>query len=140
MPIFHLLYMSVASPMTPSTLDDILDVSERNNAKCGLTGLLIFRLGHFIQLLEGAQADVLATFEKIAKDRRHSGTRQVLTFESAERLFPQWRMGHIRDGAITRTLYAAIKAIYASPANPSGDAGGDALAILRAFSYESQVR
>ena len=140
MDVFHLIYMSVAAPMKPSTLDDILTASERNNTQRDLTGLLIYRLGHFIQLLEGAKADVLAVFQRITADQRHSNSRVLVAFESAERLFPQWRMGHVRDGVVTAQLFASLQTLYNSSPVQAGDAHEEALAILRAFSDESRDR
>jgi hypothetical protein len=138
--IFHLIYMSAASPMKSTTLDDILEASERNNAARNITGLLIYRLGHFIQLLEGNKPDVLAAFEQIAADGRHSGARVLLAFESDERLFPQWRMGHVRDGVVTSQLFSSLQQLYNSATVEGGDPRTEALAILRDFSRESRER
>ena len=140
MEIFHLIYMSVASPMKPTTLDDILDASQRNNERRNLTGLLVYRLGHFIQLLEGDKPDVMAVFERIAADGRHSSARVLLAFESGERLFPQWRMGHVRDGVVTGQLFAALQQLYNSATIEGGDPRDESLAILREFSRESRER
>ena len=138
--IFHLIYMSVASPMKLTTLDDILETSQRNNERRNLTGLLVYRLGHFIQLLEGDKANVLAAFERIAGDGRHSSARVLLAFESGERLFPHWRMGHVRDGVVTAQLFASLQQLYNSATIEGGDPREEALAILREFSRASRER
>jgi hypothetical protein len=86
--MFHLLYVSVASSNAQGTLNNILEVSERKNTLHDVTGLLVFRSGTFIQLIEGVRADVRALYKNILRDRRHFNVREVLAFESRERMFP----------------------------------------------------
>lgn len=64
------LYISTArQPITPSILADILRASRRNNAPVAVTGLLIVGGRRFLQALEGPEAAVEATYERIARDR-----------------------------------------------------------------------
>jgi len=75
----------------------ILQEANTKNSKNGLTGLLLFRSRTFFQLLEGEKKDVLATFQKIAKDTRHDKLEVLfeVEIEGASRIFPAWRMGLI---------------------------------------------
>ena len=50
----QLLYVSnTLSDLAPGALDDILTASRRNNAMMGITGLLLYIDGGFLQMLEG---------------------------------------------------------------------------------------
>ena len=42
-----------------------------NNQRSGITGLLGFSAGRYLQILEGDEVSVDSTFEKIEKDSRH---------------------------------------------------------------------
>jgi hypothetical protein len=78
------------------TLQTILAVSRRNNAACGVTGMLCYYDGSFLQFLEGEAADVDATFERIQRDGRHQGLIEVFRDEITQRLFPDWTMALAR--------------------------------------------
>jgi hypothetical protein len=86
----------------------ILDVSRRNNMKVGVTGALMFNKGCFGQVLEGSQAAVEATFERIQRDLRHSDVT-LLAFEwIAERGFATWSMAYVGAGHGQGAAYDAI--------------------------------
>ncbi len=74
---------------------EILGVSERNNRRDRLTGVLLAHDGWFLQALEGARTDIDRLMTRLQKDPRHTDIR-MLGFETiAERAFPEWSMGQI---------------------------------------------
>jgi hypothetical protein len=48
-------------------INDLLKVSRNNNEKNGITGLLLYSDGNFMQILEGEKEAVENTYKKIAK-------------------------------------------------------------------------
>ena len=78
---------------TDEQLNELLAVSRRKNSACGVTGLLLYIHGNFIQLLEGAREDVLATCARIAADPRHRGMNTLLEGPCEKRVFADWSMG-----------------------------------------------
>jgi hypothetical protein len=98
--------------MKDQELAEILRVARRHNPVNGITGVLLYRDGNFIQVLEGEPAAVEATFARIERDRRH---RQVLVISreaQTERVFEHWAMGfrHIEaisaeDGQVLTSLF-----------------------------------
>ena len=116
--LYALLYRSRATrELDERDLLPILTSSLRNNARVGVTGLLLYGPaapvpppdsdvppapllvpfegpGVFVQWLEGPEAAVRETFERISLDSRH--TDVVLLGEGMHprerRLFPQWAM------------------------------------------------
>lgn len=95
MSIFQLLYTSTAKhAMAQSELDTILESAQRNNAKVGVTGFLIFDGKSFIQLLEGGERDVQAVYKKILDDPRHSQVEPLLQDMKPTRSLSNWAMAY----------------------------------------------
>jgi hypothetical protein len=71
---YRLIYASSARRrLAAADLEAILDVARRNNARQGISGMLLYKDGNFIQLLEGAEDAILRLFETIKADSRHRG-------------------------------------------------------------------
>lgn len=80
------------NPMGDDELLDILRVSRRNNARRGLTGLLLYRDQCFLQVLEGPEREIESSIKTIEADPRHYSFR-TLCREVGERQFGTWQMG-----------------------------------------------
>ena len=92
--LYSLAYESQASvPFTEPDLLDLLGHSRANNAERGVTGILLYRRGTFLQVLEGPREEVEALYARIADDPRHHAVDTVLAEERRERRFPDWTMG-----------------------------------------------
>jgi hypothetical protein len=92
--MYRLVYVSAATtPFSKAELLDLLKLAREKNAGLGITGMLLYKDGDFLQLLEGEQAAVKALYEHIKKDPRHSGTIVVEEEETQSRLFEDWSMG-----------------------------------------------
>jgi hypothetical protein len=76
-------------------LSDIRQASSRNNTEQGITGLLLFGSGWFLQVLEGDRAVVSGTFHRIAQDPRHCQFLILDMGEIAERAFQEWAMNFV---------------------------------------------
>jgi hypothetical protein len=92
--VYHLIYVSSAVNLfSDEQLRELLEVSRRNNEPRGVTGLLLYVDGNFIQALEGEKEEVLATQRRIANDPRHRGLITLLQGEIEKREFGDWSMG-----------------------------------------------
>jgi Sensors of blue-light using FAD len=92
----QLLYVSNTSrDVADSVLDDILASSRKNNLKAGITGVLLYIDGGFMQVLEGERRAVTETYARICKDQRH-WNMGVLLDGDASRAFGEWSMGFLR--------------------------------------------
>lgn len=97
MNIARLIYISTAREgLTSADEDAILGVARQENAKYGITGLLVASPTQFMQLLEGPEAAVSTIFERIRFDDRHHHVTIVHTRATTERQFPDWTMGFER--------------------------------------------
>lgn len=88
-----LTYVSSATQsFTGRDLVTLLAQWRDNNARNGITGMLLYKDGNFMQVLEGPPAIVRRQFLAIRSDYRHE---QVVTLEehAAEtRRFPDWAL------------------------------------------------
>jgi len=91
---FQLCYASTATrDFSRDELLELLTNARKHNADKGITGLLLFQGGHFLQVLEGEASAVRELFKQIAKDERH--TDIALLFEElvSQSQYPDWSMG-----------------------------------------------
>lgn len=92
--MFALAYVSSAvHPFSTIELQDLLQISRADNSKLGVTGMLLYKDGNFMQVLEGDQKIVSELSAKIQKDRRHKGVIVIYQGRVDQRQFPDWSMG-----------------------------------------------
>lgn len=90
-----MVYVSSATTLySQSDLDEILDQSYRNNSRLGVSGVLLYKDGNLMQLIEGDEVTVRALYAKIERDQRHRGL--IILWEGPEetRQFPSWSMAY----------------------------------------------
>lgn len=91
--LYQIVYTSVATaPFGRTELMDLLKGSVRRNTRAGITGLLLYQSGAFIQALEGEKAALTDLFEKISHDPRHHHLIRLIQGPIAERNFPDSAM------------------------------------------------
>jgi hypothetical protein len=73
-------------------VQQILQVSRRNNSRVGVTGALLFNHSCFAQVLEGPLSAVEETFERIQRDTRHADVTVLELAAASAREFPAWSM------------------------------------------------
>lgn len=93
--LIELLYTSTATgEMTEEQLVGLLEHSRRNNEAAGITGLLIFHEGTFMQVLEGEKEAVMDLYQRIFLDPRHTGSRVLWQAPLETRTFGEWAMAY----------------------------------------------
>ncbi|NHI16371.1 BLUF domain-containing protein [Microbacterium excoecariae] len=94
-PVFSLAYSSVAvRPFDDLALAALLAQSREANARAGITGMLLFRAGSFVQVIEGDEAGVRALMARISRDPRHTRVRVLVEGTAPARTFADWTMGY----------------------------------------------
>lgn len=92
--IFHLLYTSTATtPLSFDDLDALLRESRSANKQHGITGVLLYCDGYFMQLLDGEEAAVWKLYENIGADNRNREVTAMTFLESEKRWCGDWSMG-----------------------------------------------
>ena len=90
------VYLSDAKfGLTGDDIEDILRSARTRNAEDGLTGLLIYCDGNFIQALEGAPDDIDEVMARITNDSRHENISTVSDVAISERTFASWDMAFV---------------------------------------------
>jgi hypothetical protein len=106
---------SAAEPMDSAALAELLRQCRRNNERLGLTGLLLYHDGNFMQVLEGPADAVEAVQLAIVRDRRHCDVTTLLNRPVAERLFGNWSMAFQDASALTEEERAALSTFLREP-------------------------
>ena len=70
----------------------IMEKAAENNAPRGITGMLCYGSGQFLQALEGERTAVNALYHRIATDSRHSSCHLLNVEEITSRDFAEWSM------------------------------------------------
>jgi hypothetical protein len=90
------IYVSHAAPaFAEHEIPDLLKQVRPDNAKQGITGMLIYTGTAFLQVLEGRRDDVNAVFERILRDRRHLRVTTIVHETLARRQFNDWTMDFV---------------------------------------------
>ena len=92
--MFHIGYVS--SAIRKFTKPQLLALHRRStekNQRLGITGLLLYQDGNFMQVLEGEEENVRHLYETIYMDPRHKDIYILFAETIPEREFPNWSMG-----------------------------------------------
>ncbi len=90
----YLMYVSYAvTPLSDADLEKLLQTCRINNKKLGVTGMLMYIDGKFIQVLEGKRDVINRLYDQIVTDRRHKKISKIIEGKSSKRNFPDWNMG-----------------------------------------------
>lgn len=136
--IFHLVYISeAAEDISYTDIQDILASSRRNNARDEITGLLIFRDGHFLQLLEGDEKSVRKVLNKILLDDRNYSLRVLVEARSDERLYPTWNMAFC-DGDISPNSKQDLIDLFDTCLEGAADKRSLIMPMLKQFSKSAR--
>ncbi|HEX8329741.1 MAG TPA: BLUF domain-containing protein [Hymenobacter sp.] len=120
--VFQLLYHSRATqPLAEAEVYELLSQSRQANAAAQITGVLVYRDEWFVQLLEGPEAAVRATYARIRQDPRHTEVVTLAEAPARPRCFVPWRMALGRN--TTPNVARLFAAVLSSPA---GDEEGGA--------------
>lgn len=100
-------------------LKHLLEVSRSRNSASGVTGLLLYANGNFIQLLEGEKEDVLATRARIEEDPRHRGLVVLLEGPCEKRDFQDWSMDFRKVNKADGDMIPGFRSFFAEKSDLS---------------------
>lgn len=94
--MIEIIYASAGRHLfTSKELTDLLARARTNNQAAGVTGLLLYHRGSFLQVLEGEGSVVQSLYERIEKDPRHNRCIVIKRSTVEERSFADWSMGFV---------------------------------------------
>lgn len=107
MRLFRIVFVSDAVGVAKDgllPLIDIIGVSDRNNRRDHLTGVLLRHGGRFLQVVEGARVDLDRMMARVSQDRRHENMRLLSDRPVEHRLFPDWPMAQLEPSREVEAL------------------------------------
>lgn len=140
--VYQVIYASAAVvPFTESALSTLLLRARANNERLGITGLLLYHDGSFLQALEGEQASLEVLFSIISADKRHDHVVKLLARELDERHFDGWQMGFVSTSSIAKTLPGFSDYLrHRGEPDAKGDAAARVLSAFRDGRFRNHVK
>lgn len=126
--LVRLLYASRAQDSSPEAIDAILSQSRQYNPACGITGVLCYGGGVFLQAIEGGRMAISALYGHIQKDVRHKDVVLLDYEEISERRFGSWTMGQVNLLKLNHSIL--LKYSEKAELDPYAASGKVSLALL----------
>jgi len=99
-----LLYASRAVDTSPEAIESILHQSRDHNPGTGVTGVLCYGGGIFLQAIEGGRMTISQLYGHIQRDPRHKDVVLLHYEEISERRFAGWTMGEVNMTRINASI------------------------------------
>jgi hypothetical protein len=109
---YQIIYSSQATtPMSASSLEEILADARTGNKKHGITGVLMYFEDIFVQILEGEKDAVCELMVSIARDSRHHSLKVFYEAEVEKRAFESWSMAYLCPTTEEMSKWAGLEGV-----------------------------
>jgi hypothetical protein len=104
--LVRLVYVSraVDTEDNRAAIESILEAARAHNLHNGITGVLCYAGGIFLQAIEGGRHEVNALYNQIVGDRRHQDVVLLLYEEITERRYGGWTMGQVNVSRVNTSV------------------------------------
>ena len=126
--LVRLLYASRAVDRSDAAIEAILSQSRHFNPTSGITGILCYGGGIFLQAIEGGRSPVSELYGHIQQDKRHKEVVLLHYEEITERRFGGWTMGQVNMSKINSSIL--LKYAEKPELDPYSVSGQVSLALL----------
>ena len=126
--LVRLIYASRAADASAAAIEAILTQAREHNPSSGITGVLCYGGGVFLQAIEGGRSQVSALFGHIQRDPRHQDVELLHYEEIDERRFGGWTMGQVNLSRINHAI--VLKYSETIELDPYAVSGKMSLALL----------
>lgn len=135
--LVRLLYASRAVDTSAAAIEAILTQSHQHNPGCGITGVLCYGAGVFLQAIEGGRHAVSALYGQIQRDPRHRDVQLLHYEEITERRFGGWTMGQVNLSRINHAIL--LKYCEKPELDPYAVSGKVSLALLEELMVTASI-
>ena len=135
--LVRLLYCSRAVDSGPQAIESFLNQSRQHNPSTGITGILCYGGGIFLQAIEGGRMQVSDLFGTIQKDARHKDVALLHYEEILERRFGGWTMGQVNLSKLNHSIL--LKYSEKPELDPYAVSGKVSLALLEDLMASAQI-
>ena len=126
--LVRLLYVSRAVDKDAKAIEGILESSRQHNPSHGITGVLCYGGGIFLQAIEGGRGAVNQLYNQIVADPRHQDVELLHYQEITERRFGGWTMGQVNLAKLNASI--VLKYSERPELDPYAVSGEVSLALL----------
>jgi hypothetical protein len=127
--LVRLLYVSRAlEGETALDVQSIMDTARDHNVNNGITGILCYGGGIYLQALEGGRRQVNELYNHIVKDKRHRDVVLLHYEEISERRFGSWTMGQVNLAKLNTSVI--LKYSEKPELDPYSVSGAMSIALL----------
>lgn len=126
--LVRLIYASRAADDSAATIEAIFAKAREHNPASGITGVLCYGCGVFLQAIEGGRSQVNALFGHIQRDARHRDVELLHYEEIDERRFGGWTMGQVNLSRLNHAI--VLKYSETLELNPYVVSGRMSMALL----------
>ena len=99
-----------ADGVDEAEVNRLIELAQRHNLTCGITGVLVFGSGVFFQWIEGPEAEVRKLMASLHSDPRHYDIVPLEeSVEKRERLYANWQMERVSADDILEVLQDALE-------------------------------
>lgn len=138
--LLGLVYVSSATHwLSSAELGRLVRAARERNARLGVSGVLLYSYGNFMQYLEGPADSVEEVYEHIKASPLHAGIIELLREPIAAREFAGWSMAFKEISAFGASDPPEICDIFAGERTPAGRASAAHL-LLSKFWDKGGVR
>ncbi len=126
--LVRLLYASRAVDPSTDAIEGILHECRSRNPNSGVTGVLCYGGGIFLQAIEGGRMVISELYNQIQRDKRHKDVVLLHYEEISERRFGGWTMGEVNMNRINASIL--LKYAEKPELDPYSVSGKVSLALL----------
>ena len=136
--LVRLLYVSRAVDLKENEeTDSILDSSRQHNIANGITGILCYGGGIYLQAIEGGRKQVNELYSHIVGDVRHKDVVLLYYEEITERRFGGWTMGKVNLSKLNTSI--VLKYSETPELDPYSVSGAVSLALLEELMLTASI-
>ena len=136
--LVRLLYVSRAvDPEDTKAIQSILDSARDHNLSNGITGILCYGGGIYLQAIEGGRMQVNELYGHIVRDDRHKDVALLHYEEITERRFSGWTMGQVNLAKLNTSI--VLKYSEKPELDPYSVSGAVSLAFLEELMLTASI-
>jgi len=136
--LVRLLYVSRAlDPSASEVTESILDSARQHNMANGITGILCYGGGIYLQAIEGGRRQVNELYGHIVRDPRHKDVVLLHYSEITERRFGGWTMGQVNLSKLNTSI--VLKYSEQPELDPYSVSGEVSLALLEELMLTASI-
>jgi len=135
--LISLIYVSTATHLlSAAELVRLMARAPHRNERAGVTGVLLYNDGHFMQYLEGPAEGLSKIYKIIKADRLHRGLIELIRTPIKKREFEQWPMAFHAVDTSDLSLTKSPQTLLQEKLAPSSSPAPMGRMLLSAFSSQ----